>query len=192
MLLAHGIGGRGDLPVPFSLALVGAGVGAGRVLRRPRAGPGVRRASRTPSPVVRCPPGWLCSSTPPASGWACGLSALVVTAYVGAAALLGPDLLVNPTFGVVYVLFWVGLVPLSLLFGPVWRLVNPLRTLHALLARALRMRPAEGLLPLPAGLGYWPAAVGLFAFVWLELVAPGATTLAVVRHVVRGLRRRSR
>jgi len=29
--------------------------------------------------------------------------------------------------------------------------------------------------------GYWPAAVGLFAFVWLELIAPGNTTLPVIR-----------
>jgi len=29
--------------------------------------------------------------------------------------------------------------------------------------------------------GYWPAAVGLFAFVWLELVAPDRATLPVLR-----------
>ena len=180
MLLAHGIGARGDLPVPFSLALVGAALAlvvSFVVLawswRTPH--------FENPESGRLLPAGAaLLVDTP---GFRLGLRALglVVTAYVGAAALLGPDLLVNPTFGVVYVLFWVGLVPLSVLFGPVWRLVNPLRTLHALLARALRMRPEEGLLPLPAGLGYWPAAVGLFAFVWLELVVPGATTLAVVR-----------
>jgi hypothetical protein len=53
--------------------------------------------------------------------------------------------------------------------------------LHELLAGALRMRPEEGLAKLPARVGYWPAAVGLFAFVWLELVAPGNVTLPVVR-----------
>jgi hypothetical protein len=33
----------------------------------------------------------------------------------------------------------------------------------------------------PARLGYWPAALGLFAFVWLELVYPYSTELGPVR-----------
>jgi hypothetical protein len=109
------------------------------------------------------------------------LLGVVLTAYVGAAALFGPDLLVNPTFGAVYVLFWVGLVPASLLFGPVWRLLNPLRAVHRVIAFVLRQPPEKGLLPFPSGLGYWPAVVGLFAFVWLELVAPDNATLPVIR-----------
>jgi len=36
-------------------------------------------------------------------------------------------------------------------------------------------------LSLPAGIGVWPAAVGLFGFGWLELVQPDRTTLAVLR-----------
>jgi len=32
--------------------------------------------------------------------------------------------------------------------------------------------------------GYWPAAIGLSAFTWLELVAPGRTTLPVLRVAV--------
>ena len=35
-------------------------------------------------------------------------------------------------------------------------------------------------MPLPPWLGYWPAAVGLFAFVWLELVTPHRSTLPVI------------
>lgn len=31
-----------------------------------------------------------------------------------------------------YIWFWVGLVPLSILFGPVWRAVNPLRSVGLL------------------------------------------------------------
>src|SRR5919206_532215 len=59
---------------------------------------------------------------------------LLVTGFVAVAALFGHDDARNPTAGFVYVLFWVGLVPLSLLFGPVWRLLNPLRTVHAAMA----------------------------------------------------------
>ena len=46
----------------------------------------------------------------------------------------------NPAPRALYVLFWVGVVPASLLLGPVWRVVNPLRLLHRLLA-PLRRRP---------------------------------------------------
>jgi hypothetical protein len=35
--------------------------------------------------------------------------------------------------------------------------------------------------PLPPALGYWPAAVSLLAFVWMELIAPDNTTLPVLR-----------
>src|SRR5690606_39176759 len=73
---------------------------------------------------------------------------------------------------------WVPL--LSLLFGPVWRTVSPLRTFHLVLSRVSGRDPADGPLRLPARLGYWPAAVLLGAFVWLELVPASRATLPVV------------
>jgi hypothetical protein len=73
-------------------------------------------------------------------------------------------------------------VPLaSVIVGPLWRWLNPLRTLHLLMARALRTDPSEGLRPLPVSVGYWPAATGLLAFTWLELVAPNRATTPVLR-----------
>ena len=51
----------------------------------------------------------------------------------------------NPAPRVLYVLLWVGVVPASLLLGPVWRAVNPLRALHRQLAPLRRRPPA----PLP-------------------------------------------
>jgi hypothetical protein len=69
-----------------------------------------------------------------------------------------------------YVTLWVGLIPASLLLGSFWAYVNPLRTLHAVLEKITGPAPAEGRLP---ALGYWPAAVSLLVFVWLELVLPG-------------------
>ena len=56
-------------------------------------------------------------------------------------ALFGPDSLINPMFGVIYVWLWVGLVPASLLFGRFYRAVSPVRTLYLLLARARVSRP---------------------------------------------------
>ncbi|MGH8899043.1 MAG: hypothetical protein ACRDZ4_18960 [Egibacteraceae bacterium] len=68
---------------------------------------------------------------------------------------------------------WTALVLASLLLGPVWVLVSPLRSLAAGLAR-LSGDPAEqGTRPLPERLGWWPAAVGLLAFAWVRLALPG-------------------
>ncbi|MDP9418362.1 MAG: hypothetical protein M3P48_11175 [Actinomycetota bacterium] len=179
-VLAHGIAGRQDLPIPYSFALWGAAatlvvsfVLLGVLWRSPRL-----RGEAAGRPL---PPGPASVLDSAAVRWALRILGLALTAYIGAAVLLGPDLATNPAPRAVYVLFWVGLVPLSVLFGPVWRRLNPLRTLHLLLSSALRVAPHEGLLPLPRRLGYWPAAVGLFAFVWLELVFPDPAALSVIR-----------
>jgi len=108
------------------------------------------------------------------------LFGLAVTAYTAWAALAGIDAAANPALGVFYIYLWVGLVPLSLLLGDVWRLISPVRTVHLLLSRLLGSPPEQGLLRYPARLGSWPAAVGLFAFVWTELVSPDAELVTTV------------
>jgi hypothetical protein len=126
------------------------------------------------------------------------MAVLALALYVVGYALFGPAGEDNPAAHLLFVWLWVGLVPVSILFGPVWRGLNPLRTLHAVLCRVLRI-PATGLRPgarSDAGsgagadvaraarpdagqgtgrTGHWPAAVALLAFVWLELVAPDRT-----------------
>jgi hypothetical protein len=79
-----------------------------------------------------------------------------------------------------YVTFWVGLVPASLLLGPVWRVANPLRTAHVMLARATRVDRSRGLRELPWAVGYWPAAAALLAFTGLELAYPDRADPRVV------------
>ncbi|MFY1676357.1 MULTISPECIES: hypothetical protein [unclassified Streptomyces] len=92
----------------------------------------------------------------------------------------------NPAPGAVYVLLWCGLIPASLLLGPVWSLLNPLRTLHALACRILR-RPGEGARPdLARRLGHWPAAAGLLVFTWLELASPDPTSPLVLSTFLLG------
>ena len=116
-----------------------------------------------------------------ATRWSLRALGLLITGYVLTAAVFGPDDALNPTAGVVYVLFWVGLVPFSLLFGPVWRLVNPLRPVHTLLSKAAGRDPRIGVREYPTRLGNWPAAVGLFAFAWLELVAPNRAETSTLK-----------
>ena len=105
---------------------------------------------------------------------------LVLFGFGAFAAVFGKDLLTNPVFGMFYVWWWVGLPIASLLLGPVWRAVSPVRTIHALVGR-LTGDPDRGLYDYPERLGYWPAALGLFAFVWIELVYPHGTELGPVR-----------
>ncbi len=170
IVLAHGVGGRTDLPVPLALALYGAGFAvvvsflALVVLwRRPRlrgddAGRPLPAAvqSVVDAPVVRA---------------VLRVVVLALTLLVVAVALFGP-LSPNDNLApfVLYVTLWVGLIPASLLLGPVWGYVNPLRTLHGLLQRFTGPAPAADRLP---SLGLWPAALALLCFVWLELVLPG-------------------
>jgi hypothetical protein len=111
------------------------------------------------------------------------ITLLVAVAVIGY-GLLGPqDPDANPAPRVLYVLAWVGIVPASLLLGPVWRVLNPLRLVHRLVAALLR-RPAAG--APPDRLGYWPAAAGLLVFVALELVVPDRDVPAVVAGFLLG------
>jgi hypothetical protein len=180
MVFAHGIGGAKDLPIPAELAIAGAGAAlAVSFIVLALAWRSPRFDAATRGRPLRGRPAALVDSR--AFAVALRVLGLLVAGYVGWAAVAGPDLLTNPTFGVVYVLLWVGIVPLSLLFGPFYRAVSPLRTVHLVLTRLAGGRPEEGLVRLPRWVGYWPAALGLFAFVWLELVYPGSTYLSPVR-----------
>ena len=176
----HGIGGAKDLPIPLGLAITGATAAlvvsfcvlalAWRTPRYQDVGAG------------RPAPSWLVALVDDARWlWALRLLGLVAAAYLVWPLVWGPDLVTNPVLGAFYVLVWVGLVPLSLLFGPAVRAVSPVRTLNLLIARLTGGDPAVGVVPYPARLGYWPAAAGLFAFVWQELVNPQSAYLGSVR-----------
>ena len=174
----HGIASRHDLPLPFSFVVVGAILAltisfailifAWRQPRFDRVGghPMPRLTAVVDHPITRLV-----------------ARAVVLAAYAWAAlaVMAGQDLLTNPAFGFVYVWMWVGLVPISLLLGQFWRATNPLRTIHRGLCVLARVDPEQGLIALPARVGVWPAAAGIFGFVWLELVQPDRTTLAVLR-----------
>lgn len=179
-LLAHGVSSREDLPIPFAYALTGAAVALlvsflalGLLWREPRLDPD-RAGWPLPRGLER-----VLDGRPVRVGLR--LLGVVLTAYVVLAAVFGKDDALNPTAGVVYVLFWIGIPMVSVVLGPVWRLLNPIRSVHAALSWLLRTRPQDGLARLPESVGYWPAAASLLAFAWLELVAPDNDTLPVLR-----------
>jgi hypothetical protein len=180
LLPLHGIGGRQDLPLPFGLAVGGAAAAIALSFivlavawRSPRY-KGDASGRPLPAAITR-------GIDSGAFRWIVRLFGLATFLYAGVALLFGVDRLTNPIFGFVYILVWVGLVPVSILLGPVWRTLNPLRTLHLLISKGLRQPPSKGLIDLPPGLGLWPAALGIFAFTWLELVEPDRATLPVLQ-----------
>jgi len=180
MVPMHGIGGRQDLPVPLGLAVTGAAVAI--ALSFVILGVAWRSPKYRGAVSGKALPGAVTATLDSAGlRWTVRLFGLAVFLYAGMALLAGADRLTNPIFGFVYILVWVGLVPLSLVLGPVWRTLNPLRTLHLLACRVFRHDPRDGLLQLSPRAGVWPAAVGIFAFAWLELVAPDRATLLVLQ-----------
>ncbi len=180
ILPLHGLGGAKDLPIPLPLAVAGATAAlvvsfcvlvlAWRTPRYQQARPG----RPVPQPLADL----LDSSV---FGWVLRGLGMVFAAYLVWALVWGPDLVTNPVLGSFYVLLWVGIVPASLLFGRVYRAFSPVRTLNLLLARLTGGDPAKGLSSYPTRLGYWPASLGLFAFVWQELVNPQSAYLGSVR-----------
>lgn len=180
----HGLGGAKDLPIPAALAITGgtaALIVSFCVLvlawRRPRyadtAG-GPRSGRPLPPSLARLldSSGWQ---------WALRVVGLLAAGWFTWALVAGPDRVTNPVFGVFYVLLWVGIVPASLLFGRIFRALSPLRTINLLFARVTGGDPARGLAAYPEWLGLWPATIGLFAFVWQELVNPEQAYIGPMR-----------
>jgi hypothetical protein len=177
---AHGVGGAQDLPLPLPFALAGGAAALAisfivltLAWRRPR-----YDAATAGRPV---PPALDRAFSGGVATWALRVLGLAIAAYVTWAAVAGPDTAVNPTFKFVFVLLWVGLVPASLLLGPVYAAMNPLRTIHRAISRLTGGDPDEGVARLPSWVGLWPAALGLLAFTYLELVYPESNYLYSVR-----------
>ncbi|SFA73880.1 hypothetical protein SAMN05192575_101119 [Nocardioides alpinus] len=180
VISAHGLGGAKDLPIPSELAIAGAV--AALVISFTVLAVAWRKPRYDAATSGRPAPAWLdrlvSSRALAVAGRVFGM---LVFLYVGAAAVFGKDSLINPFFGTFYVLLWVGLVPASLLLGPFFKAISPARTISMLFAKVSGVPEGEGLYAYPARLGYWPAALGLFSFVWLELVYPHSTDLGPAR-----------
>lgn len=174
-LLAHGIGGRTDLPLPAWMFQYGAAttvLASFAVLAvfwptaRLEGGTGGRALAETRVPVVR------------ALAVLLRVAGLAAFAVVLVAAAVGDDSAARNLAPItVYIVFWVGLLFMSGLVGDLRRVLSPLDTLAAI-GQRLRPRQRRGRLTagddgeVAADRGYWPAAAGLLVFVWVELVYP--------------------
>ena len=175
---AHGIGVRGDLPLPLWMVSYGAGgvlvlsfVALGALWPEPRLDTLNRgRALATPLDVTATGVEWLLRIT-----------GLVVVAVVWTAGLTGPSSPVeNVAPYAIYVIFWVGGLAISGLIGNVWHALSPFETVARLGSRG---READVDEPLEV-VGVWPAAVLLLAFAWLELVYPNPADPRVLAQAI--------
>ena len=165
--LAHGLVGREDLPIPkwlfgwgATVVLVVSFVGLAVLWPKPRLEQSTERRAVSVPRILD-----------PICG-ALGVAIFGIVVYAGFAGTQTAATNIAPTF--VFVFFWVGIPVLSLLFGDVFKAFNPWRAIaRAVAAVASRVRPLPAPMPYPAALGRWPAAIGILAFAWFELVYPG-------------------
>jgi len=176
LALAHGFGGgRTDLPISKTLFIYAAALVlilsfVALAVLWPRPKLARYRFIALPVLVSRVllsrPIAVLCG--------AIGVFLLALTMYAGLTGVQTSSANFAPTF--VYVIFWLGLVPVSVLFGDVFRAFNPWRAIGravAWVAQTAARGPIPAPLAYPERLGRWPAAAGVFAFAVLELVRSG-------------------
>jgi hypothetical protein len=188
-LVAHGIGAVKDLPIPGWLFLWGAAMvvvlsflALGALWKRPQLEP---RAAGRPLPA------WLERVLRSAAlRILLGALSAALLVLVFLTALIGePSAGANlaPTF--VLVIFWIGLVPVQVLLGNVWAVLNPWLAIADAFAWTWVKLGQTWTPPLayPARLGVWPAAIALFCFAAYELAYsepadPRALALAIALY----------
>jgi hypothetical protein len=163
--LAHGIAQREDLPIPqwlfawgAAVVLVVSFVALGVLWPRPRLeAAGERRVAQVPAAAEVL------------AGLA-GIAVFAFSVYVGFAGVQTASANLLPTM--VFVIFWVGIPFATLLLGDVWRAFSPWLAVARGAAWVTRRTGIDTPVPLayPRRLGHWPAAAGILAFAWVELV----------------------
>jgi hypothetical protein len=164
---AHGLVGKQDLPIPrwlfawaAAVVLVVSFVALATLWPRPRLERAAeRRVWRAPAALeVVC--------------GALGVAAFVAAVWAGFEGTQTATANLMPT--VVYVVFWVGIPFATLLLGDVFGAFNPWRAAARGVAwafgRLRRGTHAPEPMAYPPWLGRWPAALGILAFAWVELV----------------------
>jgi hypothetical protein len=171
--IAHGLVARSDLPIPewlfgwaAAMVLVVSFVALAILWPEPK----LQREGWRPLPA------WLgrvlTSRAVEILCGAIGIFLFGLVIYTGLEGVQSSTANFAPTF--IYVIFWLGFVPASVLLGDVFRAFNPWRAIGRAVAWVAKTA-ARGELPAPLTypekLGRWPAVAGIFAFAALELVA---------------------
>lgn len=105
-----------------------------------------------------------------------------------ALAVFGPvDAEANPATRLVLVVVWAGVIPLSFVAPGAWRALSPLRAATAGIARLSGDPKEQGVRPLPAGLGWWPAVISLAVFTVVEGPLRNELPALLIFLVVYGL-----
>lgn len=177
---AHALLARQDLPIPAwlfawaaSIVLIVSFLALSVAWKTPR----LERKNWRPLPqgfsrvLLSMPTQALCG--------AIGVALLAVAIYAGLRGTEAPDRNLALTF--FFVTAFLGFPTLSVFLGDVFRPFNPWRAVGRLCGAAFKLlagqRPAH--LRYPEWLGRWPAAAGLVAFVWLEIVYGSSGGVAV-------------
>jgi hypothetical protein len=169
--LAHALSAREDLPVPAwlfawaaSIVLIVSFFALAAGWRSPRfeqlrerpLGEGLSRV------LLGLPAQIACGSI--------GVFLLGLSVYAGLEGTAAPDRNFALTF--LFVTCWLGFPVFSAFLGDLFRPFNPWRAIGRAAGAGFKLiagqRPAH--LPYPEKLGRWPAAIGLLAVVWLEVV----------------------
>lgn len=165
---AHGIGQRADLPIPLwlfawgaSLVLIASFAALAVLWQRPLlAGLRTKALFRVPR-LLQVVPGLF------------GIAAFGVIVWAGFAGSQTATANLAPT--AIFVLVWVGIPFASVLLGDVFAAVSPWRAVGRGVGWAAAKVGGELPSPVeyPERLGRWPAAAGILAFAWIELVWTG-------------------
>ena len=165
---AHGLVGKQDLPIPrwlfawaAAVVLVASFVGLAVLWAAPRLQDVVERRRFDVPRVLEVLFGAL------------GVAFFAFCVYAGFAGTQAATANLLPT--IIYVYFWVVIPFVSVLFGDVFRAVNPWLAIGKAAGWVVKRTGAAGEdgaepLPYPAWLGRWPAAIGVLVFAWVELV----------------------
>ena len=176
-ILAHGLGGRTDLPIPRWMVLYG---GASVVVisfaalvalwRKPRwAGQQAPRHEATAEPS---------RARTVAAVITRGFGLVVFVVVLVAAAVGSKDPTANIAPTAIYITTWVGVALVNGLVFDLWSAVNPFDSLVWI----ARGEPTDGVDVQP--MSYWVGTLAIGAFVWLELVYPSRADPRVLALVV--------
>lgn len=177
---AHALASRQDLPVPAwlfawaaSIVLIASFFALSAGWREPKFEDEHRRplGERLSGALLSLPAQVICGVI--------GVLLLGFAIYAGLHGTEAPDRNFALTF--LYVTAWLGFPFFSAIFGDLFRPFNPWRAIGRAVGGGFVAiageRPAH--LRYPERLGRWPAAIGLLAVVWLEVVYGGSGGVAV-------------